>query len=170
MLVDEAKTLIHMSVSAIIASVFLALAVGTIGIGYILWGYFSRQENAASAMSSYVNFTAYDNSTVRGQEVVQLIEANEDIFDAMIREVKEELLINLTREDIKIIHLMHHYTGERLNFIFEADGTNLKPEIGEKNKCSELRWAAMESLPSETTAKVKLIINNILENKFYDKL
>lgn len=77
---DEAKTLIHMSVSAIIASVFLALAVGTIGIGYILWGYFSRQENAASAMSSYVNFTAYDNSTVRGQEVVQLIEANEDIF------------------------------------------------------------------------------------------
>ncbi len=98
------------------------------------------------------------------------LEANEDIFDAMIREVKEELLINLTREDIKIIHLMHHYTGERLNFIFEADGTNLKPEIGEKNKCSELRWAAMESLPSETTAKVKLIINNILENKFYDKL
>lgn len=31
-------------------------------------------------MSSYVSFTAYDNTTVRGQEVVQLIEANEDIF------------------------------------------------------------------------------------------
>ncbi len=98
------------------------------------------------------------------------LEENEDIFDAMIREIKEELLLDLKREDIKIIHLMHHYTGQRLNFIFEADGTNLKPEIGEKNKCSELRWVNMKSLPFETTSKVKLIINNILENKFYDKL
>lgn len=77
---DEAKTLIHMSVSAIITSVFLTFAVGVIGIGYILWGYFSRQENAASQMSSYVSLTAYDNTTIRGQEVIQLIEANEDIF------------------------------------------------------------------------------------------
>ena len=98
------------------------------------------------------------------------LEENEDIFDAMIREIKEELLFDLKREDIKIIHLMHHYTGQRLNFIFEADGTNLKPEIGEKNKCSELRWVNIKSLPVETTSKVKLIINNILENKFYDKL
>ena len=98
------------------------------------------------------------------------LEENEDIFDAMIREMKEELLLDLKREDIKIIHLMHHYTGQRLNFIFEADGTNLKPEIGEKNKCSELRWVNIKSLPVETTSKVKLIINNILENKFYDKL
>ena len=77
---DEAKTLVHMSVSAIIASVFLAFAVGVIGVGYILWGYFSRQENSSSALASYVSFTAYDNSTIRGQEVIQLIEANEDIF------------------------------------------------------------------------------------------
>ena len=98
------------------------------------------------------------------------LEQNEDIFDAMIREAKEELLIDLNRENIKIIHLMHHYTGERLNFIFETDGTNLKPEIGEKNKCSELIWTDINSLPPETTPKVKLIINNILKNKFYDKL
>ena len=98
------------------------------------------------------------------------LEQNEDIFDAMIRETKEELLIDLNRENIKIIHLMHHYTGERLNFIFETDGTNLKPEIGEKNKCSELIWTDINSLPPETTPKVKLIINNILKNKFYDKL
>lgn len=77
---DEAKTLIHMSVSAIMTSVFITLAVGVIGFGYILWGYFSRQEEASSAMSSYVSFTAYDNSVVRGQEVIQLIESNQDIF------------------------------------------------------------------------------------------
>ena len=98
------------------------------------------------------------------------LEQNEDIFDAMIREAKEELLIDLNRENIRIIHLMHHYTGERLNFIFETDGTNLKPEIGELNKCSELIWTDINSLPPETTPKVKLIINNILKNKFYDKL
>ncbi len=98
------------------------------------------------------------------------LEINEDIFDAMIREVKEELLIDLNREDIKLIHLLHHYTGERLNFIFEADGTDLNPKIGEKNKCSELIWVNIESLPIETTSKVKKIIDNILKDKFYDKL
>ena len=56
------------------------------------------------------------------------------------------------------------------DFIFEADGTDLNPKIGEKNKCSELIWVNIESLPIETTSKVKKIIDNILKDKFYDKL
>ena len=98
------------------------------------------------------------------------LEANEDLYDAMIREAKEELLIDLNREDIKIIHLLHHYNGERLNFIFEVDGTNINPEIGEKDKCSELVWVKIDELPNETTDKVKQMINNIINNIFYDKL
>lgn len=98
------------------------------------------------------------------------LEAGEDLYEAMIRESKEELLIDLNVNDIKIIHLLHHYNGERLNFIFETDGTNLNPQIGEENKCSELRWVKIDELPNETTDKVKLIINNIINNTFYDKL
>ena len=98
------------------------------------------------------------------------LERNEDLFDAMIREAKEELCINLKRKNIKLIHLLHHYNGERLNFIFETDGSKLNPQIGEPNKCSELKWVKINKLPKETTSKVKKIIKNILNNEFYDFL
>lgn len=98
------------------------------------------------------------------------LEANEDLFDAMIRETKEELLVDLTRDDIKMIHLLHHFNGERLNFIFETDGDKIEPLIGEPNKCSELKWVKINDLPKQTTEKVKLIIKNIISNNFYDKL
>ena len=52
------------------------------------------------------------------------LEKGEDLFDAMIRESEEELCIKLKRKDLKIIHLLHHYNGERLNFIFETNGEN----------------------------------------------
>ena len=56
------------------------------------------------------------------------LEKGEDIYEAMMEEAKEELLVDIKREDIKIIHLTHHYTGERLNFIFEFI-------IAKKSKC-----------------------------------
>lgn len=98
------------------------------------------------------------------------LEEGEDIFAAMIREAKEELLIDLTEEDIKIKHILHHYHGNRINFIFETSGDNINPKIGEPNKCSELKWVKINELPDETIDKVKLMINNTVNDKFYDKL
>lgn len=98
------------------------------------------------------------------------LEKGEDLFDAMIRETEEELCIKLKRKDLKMIHLLHHYNGERLNFIFEVNGEKLNPKIGEPQKCSELRWVKINKLPKETTSKVKKIIKNIINNKFYDTL
>ena len=77
---DEAKSLVHMSVSAILATLFLTIALGLIGTGYTLWSYFSKQSAADKQMSEYANYTAFDNTVVRGQEVLQLIESTDDIF------------------------------------------------------------------------------------------
>ena len=98
------------------------------------------------------------------------LEKEEDLYDAMIRETEEELCIKLKRKDLKMIHLLHHYHGERLNFIFETDGEELNPQIGEPHKCSELKWVPIKKLPKNTTAKVKQMIKNIIKNNFYDTL
>ena len=98
------------------------------------------------------------------------LEKNEDLYDAMIREIKEELLVDLKRDEIKLIYLMHHYTGNRLNFIFEVDGRNIDPKIGEPNKCSELLWVDINELPNKTMNKVKTIINDINNNITYNIL
>ena len=98
------------------------------------------------------------------------LEYDEDLYDAMIREIKEELIIDLKRNDIKLIYLMHHYTGERLNFIFECNIENLEPKIGEPNKCEELIWVEINNLPNNTTDKIKLIIKDIINNTFYNSM
>ena len=98
------------------------------------------------------------------------LESGEDLYDSMIRETKEELLVDLKREDIKLIYLMHHYTGNRLNFIFETDGSKINPKIGEPDKCSELKWVDINELPDNTTSKVKIIINDIRNNITYNVL
>ena len=95
------------------------------------------------------------------------LEENEDLFDAMIREAKEELLIDLSRDDLEIVHVMHHYTGLRLNVIFTCE-KDIDPKIGEEDKCSNLIWSDIDNLPINTTDKVKKIIDNILNNKYYD--
>ena len=98
------------------------------------------------------------------------LEYNEDIYTAMIREAKEELLIDLKQEELKIVEVFHHYTGNRINFIFEADIANHNPQIGEKDKCDELLWTEIDNLPDKTNEKMKTIINNFVKNIYYDKL
>ena len=98
------------------------------------------------------------------------LEMNEDLYDAMIREVKEELLITLNRNDIELVYLMHHYHGERLNFVFKADGTYLEPRIGEEEKCDEIKWFSLDKLPVEMTDKMRKMILDSENGIFYDKL
>lgn len=75
---DEAKSLVHMSVSAIFAAMLLGAVAGLIALSYLMWGYFSRQDMANSRLSYYSNLTVFDNTTVRGSEVLSLLsEADE---------------------------------------------------------------------------------------------
>lgn len=98
------------------------------------------------------------------------LEKDEDLFTAIIREANEEILIDLKREDLKIAHIMHHYTGERINFIFTANGIDLNPKIGEPDKCDKLEWFDVNALPNNISEKMKHIIENIKKNIVYDKM
>lgn len=95
---DEAKSLVHMSVSAIFAAMLIAAAISLIGIGYTIWAYFSRQDSANSRMSEYSNYTAFDNTTVRGQEVMQLISSDLDVFVVILEDTtsSEHSIDNIT--------------------------------------------------------------------------
>lgn len=49
------------------------------------------------------------------------VDENEDLFAAMIREAKEEIGIDIFREDMKIIHIYHHFRNGMLKFGFSAN-------------------------------------------------
>ena len=88
----------------------------------------------------------------------------------MIREAKEELGISLNRQDLKIVHIMHHYTGKRMNIILEVEKSNLEPRIMEVDKCEELKWVEINNLPENTMEKVKIIIDYIEKGELYSKM
>ncbi len=98
------------------------------------------------------------------------LEENEDLYEAMIREAKEELGISLNMQDLKIVHIMHHYTGKRMNFILETEKSDLEPRIMEVDKCEELKWVEINNLPENTMEKVKIIIGYIEKGELYSKM
>ena len=84
------------------------------------------------------------------------IDSGENQYDALIREAKEELDININIKDI-----INSYVVLRRNY-FKIDGKQLEPyidyyfeikeyegtpKIVEKDKCDELIWADINNLP-----------------------
>lgn len=98
------------------------------------------------------------------------LENGEDVFNAMIREAKEEIQINASRQDLSIVHIMHHFSGQRINFVFSLNGDGFVPKIGEPDKCENLEWFDVDNLPKQITPKMQKIINNINQNIPYDKM
>lgn len=98
------------------------------------------------------------------------VEKGEDIIDSMIREAKEELSIQLKRENLEIIHILHHYNGDRINFIFTANAYEGIPMIGEPEECEKIEWFNINNLPSNIMPKIKKCIEEISKGIFYSNL
>lgn len=69
---DEAKSLFNMSISAMFSAMLIGAIMGIIGISYLMWSNFSKQDAASAKMTQYSNLTAFDNTTIRGSEVESL--------------------------------------------------------------------------------------------------
>ena len=96
------------------------------------------------------------------------VDAGEDLINAMIREAKEELNIELERENLKIEHILHHYKGNRLKFVISANKYYGELKIGEPDKCEKLEWFNIEQLPENMDKKAKRVLKEIKNGVFYD--
>ena len=83
------------------------------------------------------------------------VEEGEDLIDAMIREAKEELNINLKRENLSIVHILHHYKADRIIFRILAKEYAGNIQIGEPDKCEKLEWFDINELPNNIDIKSK---------------
>ena len=93
------------------------------------------------------------------------LDGNENIYNAMIREAKEEAGIDILKNDLKIIQVMHRKqpNDERIDYFFICKKWNGKIINNEPNKCSELKWYCINKLPDNTIEYIKYAINNYLE-------
>lgn len=78
------------------------------------------------------------------------IEGNEFPRDAMAREAKEELDITIDPKKLKLINIMYMIEDdhERIQLLYKIDEWEGEPYNAEPEKCVDLQWFDLNSLPS----------------------
>lgn len=97
------------------------------------------------------------------------LEKNEDIFDGMIRETKEEIGIILAREEMEILHIYHRYKSGMLKFVFKVNKYEGEPINGEPDKCEKIEWININNLPENIVPSIKIELENIKAKIYYEK-
>ena len=104
------------------------------------------------------------------------VDKGETFTQCVIREVKEEIGVDLKSQDLKVNHIMHRFSGaewgdlaERIDVFFVAEKWEGNPEIKEPEKCDDLSWFDLDNLPDNIIPYVRQAIDCIRENKIYSE-
>ena len=84
------------------------------------------------------------------------IEYGESLRDCAARETKEEVDVDVSPEDLSLIHIEQFYVEkDYVNYTFEAKQWNGTPSIAEPEKCSAIGWFAVDALPDKCVNAVR---------------
>ena len=83
---------------------------------------------------------------------------------ALLREVKEEIGVELILEDVRFVHTMYRakadMTGQRADYFFTTTKWKGEPKNLEPDKCDDVRWFTYDNLPEKMTPHVRLALEN----------
>lgn len=96
------------------------------------------------------------------------LEQNETLVEAVIREAREEIGVDLIRETIRLEHTMHRQ-HLYIDFFFTAKWNGV-PENLEPDKCDDIQWFSLQSLPSNVVPSVRHGITALNEGTSFSEL
>lgn len=99
------------------------------------------------------------------------LDGDETFTQALVREVKEEIDVELDSEDLKLVHVMDRKkpSEERVDFFFTTKRWKGEPRIMETHKCDDLSWFALNNLPHNVIPYIGQVIDCFLSNIFYSE-
>lgn len=101
------------------------------------------------------------------------IEKNESAKAAMVREAKEELGIDIAKEDLQFSSVVHKNLvrdeTSYFNFYFYTEKYLGVPHVNEPEKCSEIKWFPIDALPDNFIDDRRQAIKNHLDNVYYNE-
>ena len=100
------------------------------------------------------------------------VEAGEPVTQAALRETREEVGLALRPDELRVVGVMHRRSGdERVDFFLVArlDDDRAPLENREPDKCSELVWAKLASLPDDTIPYVRAGIENFARGIWFQE-
>ncbi len=102
------------------------------------------------------------------------VEHGELPTEALIREAKEEIGIDLAPSDLECVHVSyspcHDHTDDRAHFFFRATKWQGEVMIMEPDKCDDVRWVTYDELPTNMTFHVKDAIESARKKVFFKEI
>lgn len=96
------------------------------------------------------------------------LEGEETVVQAAIREVREEIGVELAQDEVTVAGTMHRKSGdERVDFFVIASSWTGEPSNCEPEKCDELRWYARDALPANTIPYIRRALQNCSSGRLW---
>ena len=91
-------------------------------------------------------------------------------MQAATREAKEEVGVDLSEKDLVFSTVLHRIEGdERVDFFVQVLQWPGEPFNAEPDKCDDLRWVEIDSLPANTVPYVRQALQNYLNGLHFDE-
>ena len=103
------------------------------------------------------------------------VEASELPLHAIIREVKEEVGIDVLPQDIRFVQFMYRERqgpdgNDRVDIFFEASKWSGAVTNTEPDRCDDLSWFPINSLPSNMIGHIGQVIQSVAKGEIYSEL
>lgn len=103
-----------------------------------------------------------------------LLEENETLINAAIREAQEEIGVTLNANNMKLVQVLHVRKSERnskniFGFGFLAEKWHGTPVNNEPHRHSEIGWFDLNKLPEKITEHALAAIDGLKKNRIYSE-
>lgn len=127
--------------------------------------FFLREEQILLLRRFNTGFEDGNYSVVAGH-----LNGEEMVTEAAIREAKEEAGVTIRPQELKVVGVMHRKSSdERVDFFVATHVWSGEPSNREPDKCDELAWFPVQSLPENTVPYVRRALENFRNGVWFDE-
>lgn len=102
-------------------------------------------------------------------------DGNETAKEVAVREVKEEVGIDIKSENLQLVHISHRKSPvpidhERMDLFFRIKKWQGEPVNAEPHKHEEIKWFEIKKLPDNMVPEVRSAITQAYKNEIYGEI